>query len=67
MIHVRQLTDQTGQSDYPHPFLLCLTCGERNSAHAGDYFAVDPNHVFRHCGRDMILVRQREVLEWVDL
>ena len=49
------------KSPFPRPLLLCTKCGEENSAHAGDYWNCDPDHVFKHCNRNMILVTKRVV------
>lgn len=50
---------------YPgaRPFLWCPNCGEANSATRGDYFMASPDHVFKHCGRNMKLVTERTILE----
>jgi hypothetical protein len=38
------------------PLLLCDVCGEEASAHAGDYFYMDPSGVFECCEQPMRLV-----------
>lgn len=55
-VTVGDLKDQLGTP--PRVFLYCRACGERNSAHAGDYFACRPAHVFKHCGINMVLARE---------
>lgn len=36
--------------------MYCRKCGERYSAHAGDYFFIDdPEYVFKHCGEPMVI------------
>lgn len=58
---VRNLQDQSGAS-FPRPFLYCVKCGGEYSAHRGDYFLLDPDHVFKCCRRLMALVTMRVVL-----
>lgn len=55
MIRAGYLPDLVGATG-PHPFLLCTKCGNEFSAHAGDYWAADPETVFRCCRRLMRLV-----------
>lgn len=61
-IHVSDLKDQIGKPG-PHPCLYCPRCGETFSANAGDYWAVDPNRVLKHCGSNMRLVIKRVIFE----
>lgn len=61
-VKVKDLKDQLNQP-FPRPMLLCRFCGETNSAHAGDYFASDPETTFKHCGRNMALVIKRVTFE----
>lgn len=61
-VTVADLKDQFS-TPYPRPILYCRVCGEENSAHAGDYWSADPKHVFKHCGRNMVLVTKRVVME----
>ncbi len=63
-VTVGDLKDQLGMP-YPRPILYCQTCGEENSAHAGDYWSALPGHVFKHCGRNMVLVTRHTVYEEV--
>lgn len=62
IVMVKDLADQFGMQG-PRPFLYCAACGERNSAHKGDYFNLPPRYVFAHCGEPMRLVTAREVLQ----
>lgn len=65
MIRVKDLPrDNTA---HPAKFLYCRKCGTENSADHGDYFASDPEHVFRCCGQSMILATKRVVIERVPL
>jgi hypothetical protein len=52
---VADLKNQTGTPG-PRALLYCSNCGAEYSANAGDYFAADPNHVFKCCRRNMALV-----------
>ena len=56
-VTVGDLKDQIG-TPFPRPFLHCRECGAQNSANAGDYFALRPAHVFKCCGRNMILAQE---------
>ena len=60
-VKVKDLKNQTGVSG-PHPFLYCLICGSEFSANAGDYWDTKPEHVFRCCEDDMLLVTAQRVL-----
>ena len=62
-VRVRDLRDQTGMTH--RPFLVCRWCGDRCSAHAGDYFAAAPDTAFYHCGSSMMLAREVVTLEEV--
>ena len=59
---VADLKDQIGMEG-PRPSLWCRHCGAEYSAHAGDYFMQSPNHVFKCCGRNMVLATRRVVHE----
>jgi hypothetical protein len=61
-IRVKDLRDQLGQSD-TRAVLYCETCGEMESAHRGDYWALPPDYLFLHCGEPMRRVTERRILE----
>ena len=65
-VKVRDLTDQTGKP-FPRPILFCRVCCETSSANRGDYFAMDPDQAFKHCGRNMELVISRVTFEPVNV
>lgn len=54
-VKVQDLKDQTGASG-PRPVLRCAACGGEYSAHAGDYWAADPDYEFECCGEPCALV-----------
>lgn len=59
-IKVSDLFDHTLiKAPFPRPLLLCTKCGEENSANAGDYWNANPDHVFKYCRRNMVLVTKR--------
>ena len=59
-IRVKDLADQFDMP-HPRPCLHCASCGNSYSAHKGDYFMADQEHVFRCCGRPMQLGVRRVV------
>ena len=61
-IRAKDLKSLVGTNE-PRPMLLCRKCGETFSAERGDYFAMNPEHTFEHCGspRNMRLVTARTV------
>lgn len=63
-IRVKDLTDQIGTPG-PRPVLLCEVCHVTYSAHKGDYWTADPNHVFMCCGVSMVLARKRVIYDIV--
>lgn len=62
-IRVKDLRDPSGVM--PTPFLHCAKCGNRYSAHKGDYFQRSPESVFKCCGRNMALVTEHTTFERV--
>jgi len=71
-IRVKDLKQQVGTEErggklwvVPQPFLYCGHCGNQFSANRGDYFAADPEHVFKCCRRNMLLVTKRTIFEQV--
>lgn len=64
-ITAASLKDQLGTM-YPRPFLYCRKCGAEYSAHAGDYWNLPGNHVFRCCRVNMMLVTASRVLAEVN-
>lgn len=61
-IRVKDLREQLGQPE-PRPRLKCFVCGEEYSADAGDYFMANPETVFKHHRRNMVLVTKHTVYE----
>lgn len=61
---VRDLSNQIG-TPYPRPFLYCSKCAAENSANHSDYFQLSPDHVFKCCRRNMLLVIRTQVLREV--
>ena len=59
-VKVKDLPDRIG-SNGPRELLYCPQCGAEYSACKGDYFMASPEHVFRCCRRNMLLVTKREV------
>jgi hypothetical protein len=57
-VTVLDLVAVASQNTEGEPFLLCPTCGERNSASPGDYFMVPGETRLMHCRRLMRLVRE---------
>jgi hypothetical protein len=47
--------------------LFCSDCLNEYSAHRGDYFLMRPDDVMTCCGESLRLVRERTILEDVDL
>lgn len=60
-VRVKNLPDQLGSSG-PRAFLYCTECQGDYSAHRGDYFQLDPDHVMTCCGQPMLLVTAKRVL-----
>lgn len=60
-ITVGKLQDQLGMAG-PRPFLYCDECGQESSAHAGDYFNVPDDYIFRCCGQNMRFVTRHSYL-----
>ena len=65
-VRVKDLKDQIGTTG-SRAFLRCFACGTESSANSGDYFAVNPEHVFRCCNRNMRLVTQQTVYTPVEV
>lgn len=63
---VAELPDQIEEVGL-RAFLLCRECGGEYSAHAGDYFAADPEREVTCCGEPCVLVKRRVTLEEVEL
>lgn len=59
-VRCKDLKNQLGTPD-PRPILLCNACGQEYSANSGDYWNVDPDYVFKHCGKNMRLVIKKIV------
>lgn len=59
-VRVRNLKDESGVAK--PPVLYCRCCGAEYSAHRGDYFLADPEHVFKCCRRNLRLVRVTRVI-----
>ena len=67
MVRVKDLKNQTGINRnnvvINNPVLYCVQCGEAYSANAGDYWAMDPETIFKHCKYNMVLATRRETYE----
>jgi hypothetical protein len=57
-VRVQDLKDQIN-TPHPRTTLHCFECGQSFSAHRGDYFAADPEHLFICCDKPMQLVVKR--------
>jgi ribosomal protein L37E len=63
-ICVKDLHDQTGH-DGPRSILYCSVCGAEESANRGDYWNIDPDHIFSCCGFPMSRVVRSTVFSHV--
>ena len=62
-IHVRDLPEQPAYGVK----LFCPDCLGEYSARRGDYFAASPDTIMTCCGEPMRLVKERTILEDVEL
>lgn len=60
MVQVKDLKEQVGILG-SRPILYCGICGNEFSANAGDYWNAKPDHVFRCCGANIILVIKKTI------
>jgi hypothetical protein len=62
-----KVKDLQNQSDNRNPpVLYCASCGSTWSAHAGDYFMLPAEHVFKCCRRNMKLGVMERIFRTVD-
>lgn len=55
MVNMEKLRKHYGERDV---HMYCVECNSKFSANPGDYFATPDDHVFKHCGEPVSLIRE---------